>query len=298
METETKIFIQDRDKRLFSRGILAKKLRLLGIPSSAGYEISIEVYNEIARLKETTIEKNRLDDIVFDILKSSNNKECADKYMLVEKWKASTMPLWILIAGAIGVGKSTLSLKIAGDLGIQHVIGTDVVRDILRKILSVDVMPELHSPSYSAYKTLRPIYSSRFEEVLLGFENHSKYVNLGVEAVLSRAATESVSIIIEGEHLLPALFDETILSQPNVLYMTIAIPDPLLHKENLSSQYTKERADLINHFNDIRKIHDHIVNETRIRKLPVVETSRDLNPLDTVRKIVVDKIVAMVTTKS
>jgi 2-phosphoglycerate kinase len=298
METETQIFIQDRDKRLFSRGILAKKLRLLGIPSSAGYEISIQVYNEIARLKETNIEKNILDDVVFDILKSSNYKECADKYMLVEKWKASSMPLWILIAGAIGVGKSTLSQKIAGDLGIQHVIGTDVVRDILRKILSVDVMPELHSPSYSAYKTLRPIYSSRFEEVLLGFENHSKYVNLGVEAVLSRAATESVSIIIEGEHLLPALFDETILSQPNVLYMTIAIPDPLLHKENLSSQYTKERDDLINHFNDIRKIHDHIVNETRIRKLPVVETSRDLNPLDTVRKIVVDKIVSMVTTKS
>ncbi len=298
METETQIFIQDRDKRLFSRGILAKKLRLLGIPSSAGYEISIQVYNEIARLKETNIEKNILDDVVFDILKSSNYKECADKYMLVEKWKASSMPLWILIAGAIGVGKSTLSQKIAGDLGIQHVIGTDVVRDILRKILSVDVMPELHSPSYSAYKTLRPIYSSRFEEVLLGFENHSKYVNLGVEAVLSRAATESVSIIIEGEHLLPSLFDETILSQPNVLYMTIAIPDPLLHKENLSSQYTKERDDLINHFNDIRKIHDHIVNETRIRKLPVVETSRDLNPLDTVRKIVVDKIVSMVTTKS
>ncbi|MHA1202150.1 MAG: hypothetical protein ACTSQ4_06495 [Candidatus Heimdallarchaeaceae archaeon] len=298
METETQIFIQNRDKRLFSRGILAKKLRLLGIPSSAGYEISIQVYNELARLKETTIEKDKFEDIVFDILKSSYYKKCADKYMVVEKWKASTMPLWILIAGAIGVGKSTLSQKIAGDLSIQHVIGTDVVRDILRKILSVDVVPELHSPSYSAYETLRPIYSSRFEEVILGFENHSKYVNLGVEAVLSRAATESVSIIIEGEHLLPALFDENILSQPNVLFMTISIPDPLLHKENLSSQYTKEREDLIGHFNDIRKIHDHIVNETRIRRLPVVETSRDLNPLDTVRKLVVDKIVSMVTTKS
>lgn len=298
METESKIFIQDRDKRLFSRGILAKKLRFLGIPSSAGYEISIQVYNELTRLKETTIEKDKLNDIVFDILKSSCNNECADKYMVVEKWKASTMPLWILVAGAIGVGKSTLSQKIAGDLSIQHVIGTDVVRDILRKILSVDVMPELHSPSYSAYETLRSIYSSRFEEVLLGFENHSKYVNLGVEAVLSRAATESVSIIIEGEHLLPALFDENILSQTNVLYMTISIPDPLLHKENLSSQYTKEKDDLISHFNDIRKIHDHIVNETRIRKLPVVETSRDLNPLDAVRKLVVDKIVSMVTTKS
>ncbi len=298
MEAESQIFIKDRDKQLFSRGILAKKLRLLGISFSTGYEISIQVYNEISKLKVTTVEKEKLDNIVFDILKSSYNKDCADKYMLVEKWKASKMPLWILISGAIGVGKSTLSQKIAGDLSIQHVIGSDVVRDILRKILSVDVMPELHSPSYSAYETLRPIYSSRFEEVILGFENHSKYVNLGVEAVLSRAATESVSIIIEGVHLLPALFNENILSQPNVLYMTISIPDPLLHKENLSSQYTKEKDDLIIHFNDIRKIHDHIVNETRIRKLPVVETSRDLNPLDTVRKLVVDKIVSMVTTKS
>ncbi|MBY9001717.1 MAG: hypothetical protein KGD64_12440, partial [Candidatus Heimdallarchaeota archaeon] len=196
------------------------------------------------------------------------------------------------------VGKSTLSRKIAGDLGIQHVIGTDVVRDVLRKVLSVEVMPELHSPSYSAYKTLRPIYSSRFEEVILGFENHSKYVNLGVEAVLSRAATESVSIIIEGEHLLPALFDETILSKPNVLYMTISVPDPLLHKENLSSQYTQEKEELVKHFDDIRKIHEHIVNETQLRKLSVVETSREVNPLDIVRKLVVDKIVSMVTAES
>ena len=298
METERHIFIKDRDKRLFSRGILAKKLRLLGIPSSNGYEISIQVYNEISKIKETTIGKEELDDIVFDILESNYNKEYADKYMLVERWKASNIPLWILIAGAIGVGKSTLSQKIASDLSIQHVIGTDVVRDILRKILSVEVMPELHSPSYSAYKTLRPIYSSRFEEVILGFENHSKYVNLGVEAVLSRASTESVSIVIEGEHLLPALFDEDILSQKNVLYMTISVPDPLLHKENLSSQYTKEKDVLISHFSDIRKIHEHIINETQIRKLPVVETRRDLNPLDTIRKLVVDKIVSMVTTKS
>ena len=163
METETRIFVQDRNTQLFSRGILAKKLRLLGIPFSTGYKISIQVYNELSKLKETTIKKDKHDEIVFDILKSSYDEECADKYMLVAKWKASNMPLWILISGAIGVWKSTLSQKIAGDLGIQHVIGTDVLRDILRKILSVDILPELHSPSYSAYETLRPIFSSRFD---------------------------------------------------------------------------------------------------------------------------------------
>ena len=80
--------------------------------------------------------------------------------------------------------------------------------------------------------------------------------------------------------------------------MTISVPDPLLHKENLSSQYTKEKDDLVKHFDDIRKIHEHIVSETQLRKLPVVETSREINPLDAIRKLVVDKIMSMVTTES
>ena len=94
MEAERLIFIKDRDKRLFSRGILAKKLRLLGIPSSTGYEISNQVHSDLSKLEEATIEKEKLDDIVFGILESNYDKECADKYMLVERWKASNMPLW------------------------------------------------------------------------------------------------------------------------------------------------------------------------------------------------------------
>ena len=296
MESKSQIYIKDRGEVLFSRGMLARKLKLLDIPFSEGYEISNQVYNRLISLNQTTIEKSMSDEITYEILDANYNKEKANNFMLVEKWRKSNVPLWILIAGAIGVGKSYLSRKIAGDLDIQHIVGTDVIRDVLRKVLSVEVMPELHSPSYVAYQTLRPIYSSRFEEVILGFENHSKYVNMGVEAVLSRASTEEVSIVVEGEHLLPAFFDETILSKPNVLYVTVSITDPSLHKENLSSQYTQEKEDLIGHFEEIRKIHEHIVNETRIRKLPVIETSREINPVKTIRKLVVDKIVNLVTT--
>ncbi len=297
MDSETQIIVKGKPERIFSRGILAKKLELIGFTLSEGYEFSIQVYNELIQRDEKIIEKRKLDEIVAEQMQQSYNKKMSEQYLKVENWRDSKTPLWILIAGAIGSGKSTLSRKLAGDLGIQHVIGTSVVRDVLRKILSAEVMPELHSSSYNAYQTLRPIYSSRFEDVILGFENHSKLVNTGIEAVLSRANTESVSIIVEGEHLLPAFFDETISTKDNVFYMTISVPDSTLHRENLSSQYTKEKEVLLEHFDDIRKIHEHLINETKIRKLPLILSERGKPPLTEARKLVVEKIVSLVSSR-
>lgn len=297
MEKGPQIYIQGKTKQLFSRGILAQKLRMIGFSLSEGYEFSIQIYNDLTNLQKETISKQKLDEIVSSHLTNSQDVSVGNKYLMIEKWRDSNIPLWIFISGAIGAGKSTLSRQIAGDLGIQHVIGTQVVRDILRKVLSADVMPELHSSSYRAYQTLRPIYSSRFDEVLLGFENHSKLVNIGVDAVLSRAEKESVSIVVEGEHLLPAFFDETILNKPNVLYITIAVPDPEMHRENLSSQYTQEKEDLLNHFENIRKIHELLINETKIRKLPLIETIKGENTIKKLRELVVDKIVSLVSSQ-
>lgn len=296
MEKESHIFVQGRTKQLISRGILAKKLTLLGFSSSEGYEFLINVYEDILNLKKETVLKEEIDNIISSHLANSYNNTLANQYLKVEKWRDSNIPIWILIAGAIGVGKSTLSRTIAGDLGIQHVIGTDVVRDILRKILSKEVVPELHSTSYNAFRSLRPIYSIRFDEVILGFEYHSKYVNLGVDAVLSRAEKENVSIVIEGEHLLPSFFDELVLAKPNVLYMTISVPDPESHRKNLSLQYTKEKEELLANFDNIRKIHDQLVKETQVRKLPLIESVKGLNTVKKVRKLVINKIVSLITT--
>lgn len=297
MDKEPHVFIQGRTKQLLSRGILANKLTLFGISFTEGYEFLIDVYQDILDLNQEVVPKSKIDEIISTHLAKTYNETLAEQYLKIEKWRDSRIPLWILIAGAIGAGKSTLSRKIAGDLGIQHVIGTDVVADIMRRILSQDIVPELHSKSYQAYKSLRPIYSSRFDEVILGFENHSKYVNLGVDAVLSRAEKENVSIVIEGEHLLPAFFDEALLSKPNVIYITISVPDPDLHRENLSSQYTKEKEELLSNFDNIRKIQEHLVNETLIRKLPLVEARKGEDTTNIVRKLLVDRIVSLISSQ-
>lgn len=297
MVVEPTIFIKGTINHLFSRGFLAKKLELIGFSISEGYQFSNQIYTDLLRLEKKKLSKSYFDKFVYNHLKKKYNENIAEKYIFIENWYDTGIPLWILITGAKGVGKSTLSRQIASDLGIQHIIETDVVRDVLRKVLSAEVTPELHASSYNAYKKLRPIYSSRFDEVIIGFENHAKFVNMGVDAVLSRAEIESVSIVVEGEHLLPAFFDEIIRKKTNVIFITLALSDSAQHLEYLNSQYTQEKEDLIKHFEEIRKVHDHIVNETKIRKLPIVELESSQKPLQQVRKLIVDKIVSIVSTK-
>ena len=297
MDQETKIYIKGKRRELFSRGLLAKKLEVIGFTLTEGYEFSISVYEMIKNLDKSEITKEEFDKIVYNLLKEQYTKDIAKKYYSIECWRDSSTPIWILVSGGIGVGKSTTSRRIASDLGIQHIIGTNVIRDIMRKILSPEIVPEVHVPSYRAFETLRPIYSSRFDNVIIGFENHAKLVNMGVEAVLHRAETENVSIVIEGEHLLPSFFDKLIAQRDNVIYLTLAVNDPNRHLENIKEQYTSEKEELLKHFNEIRKIHDHLVNESRIRKLPVIEVDKEDNTLKTIREIIVKRIIKINSNK-
>lgn len=297
MAEDSEIYIVGKTRQMFSRGLLAKRLQLLGFSITQGYEFSISIYNTLVDQGYKEISYTELNNIITSLLKERISSEAARKFRLIEKWKESGIPLWILIAGAIGVGKSTISRGIASDLGIQHVVGTDIIRDVMRKILSPEIVPELHVPSYLAYKMLRPIYSARFEEVVIGFENHAKYVNMGVEAVLSRAKTENVSIVIEGEHLLPSFFDSLTHQNQNVVYVTVAIDDQQKHLENIRLQYTQEKDELIAHFSEIRKIHDYLASETRLRKLHLIEVKENIDPIFEMRKIVVNRIMKLVETK-
>ncbi|MHA1303513.1 MAG: hypothetical protein ACTSQE_08115 [Candidatus Heimdallarchaeaceae archaeon] len=298
MESESPIYIKrERTSQLFSRGILATKLEVIGFSFQDAYEISISVYQKLLELKKETFSKRELDKLVFELLLEQYNKELANQYLVVEKWRDTSIPLWIIIAGAIGVGKSTLSRKIAGDFDIRHIIGTDLVRDVLRKTLSPEISPELHSPSYLAYKKLRPIYSARYDDVIIGFESHAKFVNIGIEAILNRAATENVSVVIEGEHLLPSFFDNEKMKLSNIVYLTLGVEDEALHLKNLSEQYSKEKEELIKHFSKIRKIHDYLIHETKLRKLTLVEIKEGTDPIFEVRKHIIRKIENLISVK-
>ena len=85
MAAEPRIYIKGMTKELFSRGLLAKKLEIIGFSLTEGYEFSINVYEKIKELNKKEVTKEEFDKLVYELLKESHSKEIAKKYYYIEK---------------------------------------------------------------------------------------------------------------------------------------------------------------------------------------------------------------------
>ena len=60
------------------------------------------------------------------------------------------VPRLLIIVGTSGVGKSTMSAKLASELGFSKVASTDTVREVLRTQLTSSEKPQLHRSSFES----------------------------------------------------------------------------------------------------------------------------------------------------
>ena len=117
------------------------------------------------------------------------------------------VPLVILIGGATGVGKSTIATHLAHRLGIVRVVATDgSIREVMRSMLSAELMPTLHVSSFQTDTVVREP-TRRSDALVAGFREQTAAVSVGIEALIKRAAADGTSIVIEGVHVVPGFFD-------------------------------------------------------------------------------------------
>ena len=88
----------------------------------------------------------------------------------------------MLLGGAAGVGKTSLALEVAHRLGIGRVCSTDSVRQIMRIMLSRELVPAIHGSSYDAWRLLPPD-SLGDDPVIEGFRAQAATVSVGVRAI-------------------------------------------------------------------------------------------------------------------
>ena len=58
----------------------------------------------------------------------------------------------LLLGGATGAGKTALAQEVAHRLGIAGLVSTDAIRQIMRIMLSKDLVPAIHASSYDAWR--------------------------------------------------------------------------------------------------------------------------------------------------
>ena len=98
------------------------------------------------------------------------------------------VPRLIIITGTSGVGKSTMSAKLASDLGFSKTAATDTIREVLRMNLSEEEMPSLHRSSFE------DAGSSAKEDWLETVEAVSE----GIDAVVNRAKAKGTDLLEGG----------------------------------------------------------------------------------------------------
>lgn len=196
----------EKDERIypFSRGILARSILPTGLSLDSIYDIVEEVRAHFAGAS-SAIPASDIHKKVADILDQKDLFDEKRRFRLSRKIEQNEKPLVILLGGTSGIGKSTIAAALTRRLGIERVIGTDEVREVMRYMLPQDLVPTLHQSSYDAGEVLSgPEFP---ENLLVGFSRQASLVNRGVHAYIKRIEKEGLKAIFNGVHLVPGILD-------------------------------------------------------------------------------------------
>ncbi len=274
----------------FSKGVLSRSLTRAEVGPNRAYAMAAIIES---KLKENNITKISVDELVEYIVTElkKENPLIAEKYINWRRIRQSQEPLIILIGGASGVGTSSIAFEIANRLGIKNMVSTDMIREVMRKIVSKELSPVIHESSYTACSVLRVPPPPEYDAIIVGYKSHVETVSVGVEAVIERALKEGISIIIEGVHIVPGFIREDLMEKDNVVMFTLSLSNEKMHKGRFYSRcrQTWARRPLqryLEHFNAIRKTQNYIVSQAKTYDVPVIENIDVITTIDSIIKYI------------
>jgi 2-phosphoglycerate kinase len=175
------------------------------------------------------------------------------------------LPICILIGGTSGCGKSTLASLLASRIGVNTVVSTDHIRQLLRSQLSREEAPHLWSSSYNAslsqqshgqYNNISPS-----AQVYAGYEHQTEYIKSHVLALCRSFMARRESLIVEGVHLSVEVIRTIMMELTHCIPFLLYISNQTKHTERLAirAKYMTlepRKNRYVKHFNNIRIIQD------------------------------------------
>jgi 2-phosphoglycerate kinase len=270
----------------FSKGVLSRSLTRADMDPDKAYTFASQIE---AHLTDIGIKVITLDDMIVIVREKlrEEDAEIAEKYGLWKRIRKCDEPLIVLIGGASGVGTSSIAFEVANRLGIRNMISTDMIREVMRKIVSKELLPTIYESSYTAYRSLRIPPPPEFDEVLIGFRDHVDTVSIGVEAVIERSLKEGISIVIEGVHIVPGFISEDLVKRHNVNMFILTLQDEEVHKGRFYSRCRQMWARrplkrYMNSFGAIRRTLKYFESQANKHHIPVIENIDVTTTIDSI----------------
>jgi 2-phosphoglycerate kinase len=271
----------------FSRGIMATSLLATGLATAEAYLLATALYEELRADGRREIEADDLVERASAMLEQRAGPVVASRWRAWRHAKRVQRPIVLAIAGAPGVGKSTVATRLAMRLEITRIVTTDTIREVLRTVIPDTVLPELHASSFQ-------LIDLAAADPFAGFDRQGSSVAAATKAVVARLCVEQRSSVVEGIHAMPGYLTRAVSDHPTepvVIERLIVEPDAELHRERLTHRSRTEplrggqRG--LAEFPTIRAIQDHLVEAADASGVTVVEPSG----LGDLTQSIVDEIV-------
>jgi len=254
----------------FSKGFLSQSLLAAAIEPNDAFDVAREIEVQLQARGLRNIDRRELRRMAFHALERRFGARTAERYLIWRKYQEPDRPVILLLGGATGSGKTSLSLEVAHRLGIHRVLSTDAIRQIMRIMLSEELVPAIHASSYDAHQMLTPP-----EDVIDGFLAQARSVSVGVRAMLDRAVAENASQILDGVSIVPGLIDlEPYKDTAHVIFLVVATLDEKAFRSRFESRARTSRRPehrYLEHFDAILKIQDHFLELADRHDIPIVD---------------------------
>ena len=260
-------------KEPFSKGIMSRSLNVADIGIERAHEIASDIEANLIKNNVSEISSGELAGVVLTHLEKID-PDFALKYKNWRSLRNSREPLIILIGGASGVGTSSMAFELANRLRLKNLISTDMIREVMRKIVSKELSPVIHKSSFDAYESVRTP-SIRIDSVIEGFISHVDVVNVGIEDIIERSVKEGISTIIEGVHIVPGFIRRDLMENNNIIMFTLTVDDDEAHKQRFYSRcrqpWVKRSLErYMDNFDAIRKTQRFLVEQAKIHDTRII----------------------------
>ena len=283
------IQVEQRDGQLtpFYRLEYQNTLETIGLTPEEAVEIVATVHQKLLDQGLEIITSKHLGEITYSYLMQSSElgPAVAHRWLVWRDFVNSGRPLIYLIGGTAGCGKSTIATILASRLDIVRSQSTDMLREVMRTMLPVQLLPVLHTSSFTAWTAL-PEQPEAFREdpetqLVHGYRSQADLLSVAIQAVIQRALRERVSLILEGVHIHPA-FVEKLAADGDAIVMPIMLGT--LNRKQLQQRLPRRGTDVpqrradryLKHFDELWRLQSYLLSEADRTNIPIViNSSRD-----------------------
>ena len=267
--------VSNRRSAPFSKGTLAQSLLAASLEPDDAFDVAREIEFALIQRGRQEIPRAEIRRAAHETLLRRFGRKAADRYLVWRSYQEPEKPVIILLGGTTGAGKTSLALEAARRLGISRVLSTDTIRQVMRIMLSPELMPAIHTSSFEAHQEL-PVQPEGEDSVVEGFLAQASVVSVGVRAILDRAVQENTSLVIDGVSLVPGLVDLTQYAErAHVFFLLVVRLDEEAFGSHFAARAERQRRRgaerYVERLEEILTIQKFLLEQAERHAVPIVD---------------------------